>query len=139
MQNLVPRLLLVLVLPMLFAYEAVADEDGLIIQFKISEHAGGSDSRSSINSSVLMRLSEEVSFEIGGQYVLKIESKRDGEERVSLLVSLKDIVDGKPYYVGAGSAALKIGEKTQLSLRNYETNYTIDLDTSYGKLPDPGP
>ena len=130
-------LLSTMVLPLLLASSFAAAEDGLIVQFKISEQAIGSTSRSSLNSSVLMKLSEEVSFEIGNQYVLKIESRQNGDDRVSLVVSLKDIIDGKPYYVGARPADLKIGEKAELEIENYETTYTISLDTSYGKLPEP--
>ena len=119
----------------LFASPFAAAEDGLIVQFTISEQAIGSSTRSSLNSSVLMKFNEEVSFEIGGQYALKIESRRNGAEAVSLLVSLKDIIDGKPYYVGARAAELKIGEQAELNLENYDTNYTIRLDTAFGQLP----
>jgi len=125
-----------MVLPLLLLSSYVAAEDGLVVQFKISEQAIGDSSRSSLNSSVLMRFSEEVSVEIGGQYVLKIESQKKGDDRVSLVVWLKDIMDGKPYYVGARPADLKIGEQTELEFENYETTYTISLDTSYGKLPE---
>ena len=120
----------------LYAGSCLAAEDGLVVQFNISEQAIGSSTRSSLNSSVLMKFNEEVSFEIGEQYVLKIESRRNGDELVSLLVSLKDIIDGKPYYVGARATELRIGEQAELSLENYDTIYTISLDTAYGRLPE---
>ena len=65
-----------IVLPLHLASSFVAAKDGLIVQFKTSEQAIGSTSRSSLNSSVLMKLSEEVSFEIGSQCVVKIESRQ---------------------------------------------------------------
>ncbi len=120
----------------LFASSFAAAEDGLFVQFAISEQAIGSSTRTSLNSSVLMKFNEEVSFEIGDQYVLKIESRRNGAEAVSLLVSLKDIIDGKPYYVGASATELRVGEQAELSLENYDTNYTIRLDTAFGRLPE---
>ena len=120
----------------LYAGSCAAAEDGLVVQFEISEQAIGSSTRSSLNSSVLMRFNEEVSFEIGDQYVLKIGSRRNGPDSVSLLVSLKDIIDGKPYYVGASATEIRIGEQSELNLENYDTNYTISLDTAYGKLPE---
>ena len=132
MKILVPALLLAI----LFANSSEAAEDGLMVQFTISEQAHDSAARTSLNSSVLMKLNEEISFEIGGQYVLKIESRRHSDEMISLLVSLKDLIDGKPYYVGASATRLKVGENAELSLQNYDTSYIIKLDTSYGKLPD---
>ena len=129
-------LVLATVLALLFGGSVAQAEDGLVVQFRISEHSADSSNRTSINSAVLMAFNEEVSFGIGGQYELKIESRKNGDERVSLLVSLKDIIDGKPYYVGARPADIKVGEQAELTLERFETNYTITLDTSYGKLPE---
>ena len=83
-------------------------DDGLVIQFTISEEVEGSNERKSYTNAVLMKFDEEVSFEFDGLYVLKFRSRPNGQETVDLLVSLKDVINGKPYYVGAKAVTLKI-------------------------------
>ena len=48
-----------------------------------------------------MRFNEEVSFDFADKYVFRINSRQSSSTRVNLVVTLKDIIDGKPYYVGA--------------------------------------
>ncbi len=112
-------------------------EDGLVIQLTISEQAEGANDKRDFTTSVLMKFDEEVSIDLSDWYVLKVRSRPNGEQTVDLLVTLKDIVEGKPYYVGADAVTLKIGESTDMSFNNYQTEYSISLDTSFGKLPDP--
>ncbi|MCH9693153.1 MAG: hypothetical protein K0U72_01470 [Gammaproteobacteria bacterium] len=123
-------ILLLLICPLALA------EDGLTIQLIITEQADGSDRKQSYTNAILMRLNEEVSFDFADKYVFKVASRQVSSTKVSLVVTLKDVIDGKPYYVGAHPVDLEIGDQTEFRLQNYETSYTLNLDTSFGKIPE---
>ncbi len=123
-------LALIMFCPTVFA------EDGLTIQFTISKQAADSDRMQSYTNAILMRFDEEVSFDLSDLYVLKIRSSQIGNSRLSLLVTLKDVIDGKPYYVGASPVDVKIGDSTTIELERENVSYTLDLDTSYGTIPE---
>lgn len=110
-------------------------EDGLVVQFTISERAADSDSLHTYTNAILMRFDEEASFQLDGRYVLKIRSHRDGPNTLDLLLTLKDVIDGKPYYVGARPVSLDIGDAAELEFESNGRVYGLSLDTSYGRLP----
>ena len=111
-------------------------EDVLTIQIKITEQANGSDRTKSYTNAILMRFNEDVSFEFSDRYVLKVSSTSNGDQRLNLVVTLKDIIDGKPYYVGAQPVVVEIGESADIEFQNYDTVYKLNLDTSFGKIPE---
>lgn len=111
-------------------------EDGLNIQVTIAEQANGSNRLQTYTNAFLMRLNEEVSIDFSDKYVLKVSSRQIHDANLSLVVTLKDMIDGKPYYVGARPVEIKIGDIVEIELENYDTTYTLNLDTSYGKIPD---
>ena len=120
---------------LLLAASATA-EDGIVIQFQIFEQEKGSTSRSGYTNAVLMRLNEEVTLELDGLYVLKISANQMEASQASLLFTLKDLVDGRPYYIGAKSVSLKIGDRSEFSFDRNNTAYDISIDTAYGVLPE---
>ena len=111
-------------------------EDGLAIQVTISEQANGSNRTQSYTNAILMRFDEEVSFEFSELYVFKVQSRSNGDRSLSLIVTLKDIIDGKPYYVGAQPLEVEIGESKVIEFQNYDTTYKLNLDTSFGTIPE---
>jgi hypothetical protein len=122
-------LALVIFCPTVFA------EDGLTVQFTISEQAAGSDRTQSYTNAILMRFDEEVSFDLNDMYVLKIRSRTISDSQLNLLVTLKDVVDGKPYYVGASPVDVKVGDSATIELTRENISYVLNLDTSYGTIP----
>jgi len=110
-------------------------EDGLVVQFTITEVPNSSNEKRTYTNAILMKLDEEVSFDLNDLYVLKIRSRPEQDDSVNLLISLKDIIDDKPYYVGADAVTVAIGDKANIELAKYDTSYAISLDTSYGTIP----
>ena len=109
-------------------------DDGLVVQFTISESVPSDDKLQTYTNAVLMKFEEEASFELADQYVLKIRSHMEAS-RLDLLVTLQDVVEGKPYYIGASPVNLDIGGAAQVTFEENGRVYEISLDTSYGKLP----
>lgn len=122
------------VLALLALSPFASGDDGLVVQFTISERARDANGLQTYTNAVLMKFEEEASFEFPDHYVLKIRSHLE-DSRLNLLVTLQDIVDGKPYYVGARPVSVDVGEAAQIKLERDGTVYEISLDTSYGKLP----
>ena len=118
----------------------VIAEDGLVTQFvitktiKISEE---SETRQIYNNAVLVNFNDVHSIDFKGQYTFKITTRTDDFKKVNVLINLKDISTGKPYYVGGHAMDLTVGDSTsfELNLNNTNTTYSVELDTSYGKLP----
>ncbi len=115
---------------------SAAAEDGIVIQFQIFEQEKGSSDRSGYTNAVLMRLNEEVTLELDGLYVLKIAANQMESSQASLLFTLKDMIDGRPYYIGAKSVNLRIGDASEFSFDRSNISYDIKIDTSYGVLPE---
>ncbi|MGJ8694612.1 MAG: hypothetical protein ACSHW0_19315 [Thalassotalea sp.] len=115
-------------------------EDGLVTQFvitktiKISEE---SETRKIYNSAVLVNFNEVNTIDFKDQYTFKITTRSDDFKKVNVLINLKDISTGKPYYVGGHAMDLTVGDSTSFKLNPSNTNitYSVELDTSYGKLP----
>ncbi|MGJ8694626.1 MAG: hypothetical protein ACSHW0_19385 [Thalassotalea sp.] len=115
-------------------------EDGLVTQFvitktiKISEE---SETRKIYNSAVLVNFNEVNTIDFKDQYTFKITTRSDDFKKVNVLINLKDISTGKPYYVGGHAMDLTVGDSTSFKLTPSNTNitYSVELDTSYGKLP----
>ena len=110
-------------------------EDGLVIQYHIEEVSAESQEKSSYINAVMMKFGEEHSFFVENLYVLKFYPLLDRGQRLSLVTTLKDIENGKPYYVGAEEIELEIGESKTIDLERERSTYKITLDTSYGTLP----
>ena len=83
-----------------------------------------------------MRFNEEVSFDFADKYVFKVVSRQNSGTELNLLVTLNDVIDGKPYYVGAHPVKIEIGDQAEFEFHNYDTVYTLNLDTSFGKIPE---
>jgi len=111
-------------------------EDGLNIQITIAEQANGTNRLQTYTNAFLMRLNEEVSIDFSDKYVLKVSSRQIHDANLSLVVTLKDMIDGKPYYVGARPVEVEIGDIVEIELEKYDTTYKLNLDTSYGKIPE---
>jgi hypothetical protein len=111
-------------------------EDGLVVQYTVVERDTESRVTQSYTNAVLMRFDEEVSTPLNDYCVIRIRSKMDGHSKVNLLVTLKDVFEGKPYYVGAQPVNIEIGGSAKFELRKYGKEYEVSLDTSYGKLPE---
>jgi len=82
----------------------VTAEEGVVIQFTISEQAMDSSESRGYTNAILMKFDEEGTFAFDNRYVLKIRSRRTSESKIEL--------------------------------EKYETNYTIELDTSFGVIPE---
>ncbi|MEM6483623.1 MAG: hypothetical protein AAF662_01375 [Pseudomonadota bacterium] len=124
------------VIVVLLVSASVQAEEGLVVQFQVTEQSQGNTERTGITSAVLMRLNEEVSLELGEMYIVKIAANQMESERVSLLLTLKDIVEGRPFYVGAKSVQLVVGEQSKFQFERDGTTYDIGIDTAYGKIPE---
>ena len=120
----------------LFLAASATAEDGIVIQFQIFEQEEGSSSRSGYTNAVLMGLNEEVTLELDGLYVLKIAANQMESSQASLLFTLKDLIDGRPYYVGAKSLKLRIGDRSEFKFDRNGIAYDISIDTAYGVLPN---
>ena len=110
-------------------------EDGLVVQFTITETPNSSNQKYTYTNAVLMKFDEEVSFDFADSYVLKIRSRTEQGNSVNLLISLKDIIDSKSYYVGADAVTVAVGEKANIEFTRYDTAYEVLIDTSYGTIP----
>lgn len=110
-------------------------EEGLVIQFNIEEQAVGSASSEQYINAILMRSNEIVTVDFHDLYSVKVQSTTADMKAVNLVITLKDIVDGKPFYVGAKSVDLVVGSTAEFSLQREGRNYKITLDTSFGTLP----
>ncbi len=110
-------------------------EDGLVVQFTIEEASDDGQERASYTDAILMPFAGEHRFEVRDLYVIKFKSSLIEGRLISLVTTLKDIDDGKPYYVGAEAVDLKVGDSKAMSMENNGSSYTIKVDTSYGKLP----
>lgn len=110
-------------------------EDGLVIQYHIEEESIDGREKSSYINAVLMKFGEEHSFPVEDLYVLKFFPVRENEGRLSLVTTLKDVEDGKPYFVGTKNIDLEVGETKTINFERNDCRYKITLDTSYGTLP----
>ena len=115
-------------------------EDGLVTQFnitKITQVSENSATRQIYNNAVLVNFNDVHSFDFKDQYVFKITTRTDDFKEVNVVINLKDISTGKPYYVGGKAIDLIVGDSTKFKLKPSNTNltYNVELDTSYGVLP----
>lgn len=125
-----------LALAMLWIATPVLGNDGLVVHFTITKTMGSATN--TYSNGVLMRLTESTTQIFPGQYEMRLESRQIADETVSLMVTLKDLSDGKPRYAGSNAVELKVGQAANLVLHELPTthaHYEILLDTSYGELP----
>ncbi len=125
----------ILIFLMLLVPSFVKSEDGLVVQFTIEEQADGSNTQQTYTNALLMTLNETHSFDFENLYTIKFKSRTENRKSVNLVVSIKDLSEGKPYYIGAKSLNIEIGSASSFVLNRNKTSYKIDIDTSYGKLP----
>jgi len=113
----------------------VSAEDGLITQFVITKVAEGSNTQQTYNNAVLVNFNDVHSFDFNGLYSLKLTTRTEDFNKVNVLINLKDLSTGKPYYIGGHATDLTIGDSISFKLNRDGNNYTINIDTSFGKLP----
>jgi hypothetical protein len=117
-----------------FALSASA-EDGLVTQFVITKVVEGSNTQQSYNNAVLVNFNDVHSFDFNGLYSLKLTTRTEDFKKVNVLINLKDLSTGKPYYIGGHATDLTVGDSTSLKLNRDGRTYTVDIDTSFGKVP----
>jgi hypothetical protein len=117
-----------------FALSASA-EDGLVTQFVITKVVEGSNTQQSYNNAVLVNFNDVHSFDFNGLYSLKLTTRTEDFKKVNVLINLKDLSTGKPYYIGGHATDLTVGDSTSFKLNRDGSTYTVDIDTSFGKLP----
>lgn len=110
-------------------------EDGMVIQFTIEESKIDSPSSQRYTNAVLMKMNETATFKIDDLYSVKFQTSSTDQKNVNVVFTLKDLSDGKPYYIGAKPIDTLIGDSSNIELQNAGSKYKITLDTSYGKLP----
>lgn len=132
--------LLTLVFFLVFCTTALA-KDGLVVRFIITETSNiklsVSDhtiSNTSYGQTVLISFNEQHSFNLPN-HVLVVGNATENNKEITLSVTLKDIIDDKPYYIGADSVNLTVGETHKMEFTASDVLYTVAADTSYGKLP----
>ena len=113
----------------------IAAEDGVVIQFTIEATSYTGLDRSKYTNAVLQKLNETAEYELHNLYKVKVASTNLDKKNVNLVITLQDLSDGKPYYVGAKSLDLTIGSSRTYEHENNGSHYKINVDTSYGKLP----
>ena len=118
----------------IFALSATA-EDGLVTQFVITKVVEGSNTQQSYNNAVLVNFNDVHTFDFNGLYSLKLTTRTEDFRKVNVLINLKDLSTGKPYYIGGHATDLTVGDSISFKLNRDGTTYTVDIDTSYGKLP----
>jgi len=118
----------------IFALSASA-EDGLVAQFVITKVVEGSNTQQSYNNAVLVNFNDVHSFDFTGLYSLKLTTRTEDFKKVNVLINLKDLSTGKPYYIGGHATDLAVGDSTSFILNRDGSTYTVDIDTSFGKLP----
>lgn len=117
-------------------------EDGLVVRFTITKEVSSAKRpnvdhkslRTSYAKSVLISFNEQHSFELS-DYLLTVGNKTENNKDVTLSFTLKDIIDDKPYYVGSDSVNLMVGKNHKMEFIANSIDYTLTVDTSYGKLP----
>lgn len=124
-----------LVTAFLFISAPLFAQDTIVIQFTISETSAESPERTSYTNAVLMGLNEEVNLDLDERYVLKIRVNEKANFNANIVMTLKDVIEGKPYYVGAKSIDVAIGDQSSFEIEKYETLYSVSIDTSFGELP----
>lgn len=110
-------------------------EDGLVVQFTIDEVSGDGRERVSYTDALLMTFGKEHTFDVRDLYVIKFKPERIDTGKITLVTTLKDIDNGKPYYVGAAVVELEVGKAAAMSMERDGSSYNVKVDTSYGKLP----
>ena len=113
-------------------------KDGLVTQFtitKIIKISAESETRQIYNRAVLVDFNETNSFDFKDLYTFKITTRTDNFKDVNVLISLKDLSSGKPYFIGVQSTDLTVGDAKSFKFEHSSVIYNVDIDTSYGKLP----
>ena len=113
---------------------AVFADDGLVLQFTIEESNISPAPNDSYTNAILMPFNNEVSADFPNLYQVKFKSSPLKDGRVNVLTTLKDLSDGKPYYVGAKDIDINVGERKSFKMERTGKTYTVTLDSSYGKL-----
>lgn len=109
-------------------------EDGLVLQFTIEESNISPAPNDSYTNAILMPFNNEVSADFPNLYQVKFKSSALKDGHVSVLTTLKDLSDGKPYYVGAKDVDFKVGERKSFTLERAGKTYTVTIDSSFGKM-----
>lgn len=127
------RCILAVLLLILFSNQAYS-EDGLVLQLTIEERVESSERMDSYTNAISMGFNDEVSGPLHNLYEIRVRTRQNTPTNLNILITLKDIIDGKPYYAGAKPVDLDIGEKTVLNFQLEKTTYRMLLDSSYGKI-----
>ena len=113
---------------------ASSANDGLAAQLTIEKHHKSSDAHDTYSNSILMAFNTEVAGNLDGYYHIILRSGPLEQDRSNLLVTLKEIRDGKPYYVGSKPVEFQVGENASVVFELSDFDYIVNFNTAYGEL-----
>lgn len=119
----------------IFINFAVQAEDGLFTRFVFEKQETGSDLLQSYNTGVLTEFNSSATLGLANLYQLSITNRVLDTDKVNIYISLKDTSSGKPFNVGANAHDFIIGEQQVFKFTNNGYEYSVKIDTSFGKLP----
>lgn len=115
---------------------SVSAEEGLALRLTILESAA--KETHSYSTSVLMKLTESVTFDAPNHYGIGIQSRELEPGNINLIFTLKDLSGGKAVYGGGAATTLKGGENTSMDLKGLEgakSKYRVLIESSFAELP----
>jgi hypothetical protein len=110
-------------------------KDGLVAQLTFNKSAEGSNRTQSYQNAVLVNFNDTHTFDFHSFYSVKITTRTEDFEHINLVLTFKDLSSGKPFYIGAKELDIVVGGSKNLSFQLDNTNYKVNIDTSYRKLP----
>jgi len=125
-----------LLLAALFMVSHIAvAEDSLVIGLSIEESVKHSEDLTTSASKIVMGLNDTVSLNVEGDYGVTIVSTENSNNKVNLLISLRDESNDASDLLGDKTISLKVGQSTSYKVTLNDHLYDITIETSYAPQP----
>ncbi|AZG73764.1 hypothetical protein [Shewanella livingstonensis] len=115
---------------LMVSHIAVAEE-GLIIGLSIEETVKHSEDISTSASKIVMGLNDSVSLNVEGDYGVTIVSTEDKDNKVNLLISLRDESNDAADLLGDKKIMIIVGKSISYQTALNDHLYKVTIDTSY--------
>lgn len=119
---------------LMVSHLAVAEES-LIIGLSIEETVKHSDDATASASKIEMGLNESVSLSVEGDYGVTIVSTANSDNKVNLLISLRDESNDGADLLGDKAITIKVGQSTSYKMTLNDHSYNVTIDTAYAPQP----
>ena len=82
-----------------------------------------------------MGLNESVSLSVEGDYGVTIVSTANSDNKVNLLISLRDESNDGADLLGDKAITIKVGQSTSYKMTLNDHSYNVTIDTAYAPQP----